>query len=150
MLLLLFINLIYSQIPQCRYECSSNTCDAVCSPICSPIDCTVICNPVDVEGVCNSANCHIEFSSNQNILEECPLAEIICDELRCSPKNRPCEIVCQEIQCSWLCEKPIICPQPNCILECSKPACEFSSVSKLSISFIINVLLLLFINKLLI
>ena len=149
MLLLLFINLIYSQIPQCSYVCSSNTCDAICSPICSPIDCTVFCNPVDVEGVCNSPNCHIEFSSNQNILEECPLAEILCDELSCNPKNRPCEIQCQEIQCSWECKKPSICPFPFCELQCEKAACEFSSYSKLSISFIIN-LLLLFINKLLI
>lgn len=149
MLLLLFINLIYSQIPQCSYVCNSVSCDAVCSPICSPIDCTVICNPSDVEGVCNSPKCHIEFSSNQNILQECPLAEILCDELRCSPLDRPCEIQCQEIQCSWDCKKPSICPLPDCILECEPAACQFSSDSKLSISFIINVLLL-FINKLLI
>lgn len=149
MFILLFINLIYSQIPQCSYECDSQKCDAICSPKCSQIDCTVICNPEDVPGVCNNPNCDIEFASNQNFLEQCPLAEILCEELSCNPIDRPCEIVCQEIQCSWDCQKPSLCPLPFCTLECKRASCEFSSYSKLSISFLINVLLL-FINKLLI
>ena len=144
LLFILFITIVYTQIPECTYQCDDPQCPAVCEPVCEPVNCEILCDPVDTPGVCNPVNCQSDCATDGDILNSCPMCEVTCDPLRCQPIDRPCVIQCQAIQCSWKCVKPTTCPYPRCELQCQLPACEFSQSGKITIS-----LFLILLNKLL-
>ena len=144
-LLFLFVTIVYTLIPQCTYQCNDPICAAVCEPICTPVNCEILCDPEDTPGVCNPINCRSECATDGDILNSCPLCEVICDPLVCQPIDRPCVIQCQQIECSWKCVKPTNCPAPICQLQCQLPTCEFSLSNKLTVN-----MMLIILNKILI
>lgn len=127
----------------CSWECDDPVCPAECTAVCQQPSCHVECLTGDPTLVCNPIECNTLCGTDQDVLNTCPLCEVICQDLRCLP-GYSCQILCEEIQCAWECTKPILCAYPRCELECQQPACELSGSVKLSIP----IFLVIVINKL--
>jgi hypothetical protein len=137
-LLILFLGSTLACHPECRWQCSDPVCPAICAPICEAPVCQICVNRTSL--VCaNTRYCFIQYPTLDDACEadSCPIVEVICPNLCYGLDN--CTVLCSQPMCSWQCSKPTNCPHPVCELQCEHPACEYTSsaISSIRTSFIL-------------
>lgn len=138
--------------PECSYMCDDPVCPAECYAKGYAPKCSLSCNNsyIPIQGQCNYKCTTVVNSTNSCETDSCPMAEIICTNLFCTnlPHGILCNILCEAPTAGWVCNKPKNCRKPICELQCEKPACEYSNVTRqlCSILFIImtNIILKVF------
>ncbi len=113
--------------PLCSWQCDNPVCRAVCRPVCQRPVCQFCFNST-LPPVCYPlSGCSIQCPQDQCESDSCPTCATQCPNVCGARPN--CYRECGQTQCAWLCEKPLNCPRPTCVLQCEQPACPLSSAA---------------------
>lgn len=113
--------------PQCFWVCDDPVCTASCQASCSTTCPTTPCDDQD----CHCASFSEPSISNCTPPLSAPCTTCQLEQIGSECKNSngtscSCTLLCNQ-ECTWDCQTPN-CKEPNCQLQCERPACDVSAV----------------------
>lgn len=122
----LCIDTTNATLPQCSYQCSNPTCDAICVPHCEPAVCQVCYNETGTPECITTDQCSTQCGDPPvYVSDQCPLCDTHCPGTLCDPDDPHCQILCEAPVCSWKCS-PCHITKPICVRQCEEPSCVYS------------------------
>jgi hypothetical protein len=138
---------VTSTLPQCGYQCSNPTCDAILEVHCDPPLCQVCHNDTGTPECTDTDQCSVACGDPPiYIPDQCPQCETTCPGTLCDTDDPHCVILCEATACSWKASRPKQCPKPVCVPQCEEPACAYSGAGSSQtshISFFVVVVIIL-------